>query len=91
MNFDSLIPQTHFISLCGVSKMHCNAGVACLEALYASGIPPSDHFLTEQQQYRGIGDSSSWMKMTFFHVKIRFIIHIIIIQGQTPFFYDSPK
>ena len=69
LKFDSLIPKTHFTSLWGVSKCIFHALVACLEALSASGIPPSDHFLTEQQQYRGIGDSSSWMKMTFFMSK----------------------
>ena len=86
--------------------MHRNALLAFFDALYASGIPSSDHFLTEQQQYRGIGD-----------VKIGFLMHIIIIQSQTHqknsqkadrkeggvnpygqpdrkktvFFYDSPK
>ena len=41
---------------------HCKRSQKCIfHVLNASGIPLSDHFVTEQQ-YGRIGDSSSWMK-----------------------------
>ena len=51
------------ISLWGVSKMH----FSCPIAHFASAIALSDHFETEQQQtvIGKIGNSSSWIKMTF--------------------------
>ena len=57
---DSLIFETHFISLRGVSKLH-------FHALYASAIPLSEHFVTKLENVvGGIGDSYGWMKMNDF-------------------------
>ena len=58
-----------FVSLWRGSKMHCRY-------LYASVIPLSDHFVTEQEQaLKRNGNSCSWINMTFFLDKIRFRTH----------------
>ena len=55
---------------------------------HASIILLSDHFVTGQQQqtvysiHGKIGDSRSWMKMTFFLCKIFFRTHGIIIKDK---------
>ena len=54
--FDSLTPWTPFISLWGVSKVHFSFP---LVIFYASTIPLSDHFVTEEL---GIGSSNAHQK-----------------------------
>ena len=56
----------------------CEGSQQCIHALFltflsflASAITLSDHFVTEQQQSGGIGNPFSWMKVTFFVVKIQ--------------------
>ena len=59
LKFDSLILKTHLTFAFFVPFLWC------IVPFYASAIPLSDHFVTEQQHLGGIGDSSSLMKIPF--------------------------
>ena len=59
LKFDSLIHKTHLTFAFFMPFLWC------IVPFYASAIPLSDHFVTEQQHLGGIGDSSSLMKIPF--------------------------